>query len=118
MVSEETMMFRFGAEENKAENIIRKVCAAMEEKGYNPINQLVGYLLSGDPAYVTSHNDARSMRVWILPLLGDTPLVQIGFAEWDALVRNMSCGKLSQRTKEYAAGTLRRLMRHACTFWS
>ena len=33
----------------------------MEEKGYNPINQLVGYLLSGDPAYVTSHNDARSM---------------------------------------------------------
>ena len=33
----------------------------MEEKGYNPINQLVGYLLSGDPAYITSHNDARSM---------------------------------------------------------
>lgn len=53
------------------------------------------------------------MRVWILPLLGDMPLVQIGFTEWDALVRNMSSGKLSQRTKEYAAGTLRRLMRHA-----
>ena len=32
----------------------------MEEKGYNPINQLVGYLLSGDPAYITSHGDARS----------------------------------------------------------
>ena len=61
MVNDETMMFRFGAEENKAENIIRKVCAAMEEKGYNPINQLVGYLLSGDPAYVTSHKDSRSM---------------------------------------------------------
>ena len=30
------------------------------KKGYNPINQLVGYLLSGDPAYITSHNDARS----------------------------------------------------------
>ena len=60
MVSEETMMFRFGADENKAETIIRDVCKAMEEKGYNPINQLVGYLLSGDPAYVTSHNDARS----------------------------------------------------------
>ena len=40
---------------------IRKACEAMEEKGYNPINQLVGYLLSGDPAYITSHNDARSM---------------------------------------------------------
>ena len=61
MVSEETMMFRIGAEENKAENIIRNACTAMAEKGYNPINQLVGYLLSGDPAYVTSHNDARSM---------------------------------------------------------
>lgn len=58
---EETMMFRFGTDENKAANVIRKVCQAMEEKGYNPINQLVGYLLSGDPAYVTSHKDARSM---------------------------------------------------------
>lgn len=53
------------------------------------------------------------MRVWILPLLGDLPLVQIGFAEWDALVRSMSSKKLSQRTREYATGTLRRLMRHA-----
>ena len=60
MVTDETMMFRFGAEENRAESIIRHVCAAMEEKGYNPVNQLVGYLLSGDPAYVTSHNDARA----------------------------------------------------------
>lgn len=60
MVSEETMMFKFGNDENKAKKIINNVCKAMEEKGYNPINQLVGYLLSGDPAYVTSHNDARS----------------------------------------------------------
>ncbi|MEX5284470.1 IreB family regulatory phosphoprotein [Selenomonas sputigena] len=60
MVSDETMMFRFGTEENKAETIIRDVCGAMEEKGYNPINQLVGYLLSGDPAYVTSYKEARS----------------------------------------------------------
>lgn len=60
MVSQETMMFKFGNDENKAEQVIRLACAAMEEKGYNPINQLVGYLLSGDPAYVTSHKDARS----------------------------------------------------------
>ena len=33
----------------------------MEEKGYNPINQLVGYLLSGDPTYITSHNNARGL---------------------------------------------------------
>lgn len=61
MVSDETMMFRVGAEENKAEKVLRKVCGAMQEKGYNPVNQLVGYLLSGDPAYVTSYNDARSL---------------------------------------------------------
>ena len=40
--------------------ILTAVYDALREKGYNPINQLVGYLLSGDPAYVTSHNDARS----------------------------------------------------------
>ena len=33
----------------------------MKEKGYSPVNQLVGYLLSGDPAYVTSHGDARKI---------------------------------------------------------
>lgn len=59
---EETMMFKVGAEDaNEASVVIRNVCKAMKEKGYNPINQLVGYLLSGDPAYVTSHNNARSM---------------------------------------------------------
>ncbi|SDO99174.1 IreB family regulatory phosphoprotein [Selenomonas ruminantium] len=61
MVSEETMMFKMGSEENKAETIIRQATAAMEEKGYNPVNQLVGYLLSGDPAYVTSYKEARSL---------------------------------------------------------
>jgi len=60
MVSDETVMFRFGADEKKAEDIIRHVCKAMEEKGYNPINQLVGYLTSGDPAYITGYNDARN----------------------------------------------------------
>ena len=60
-VSDETRLLRFGTDENAAERTIRKVCQAMEEKGYNPINQLVGYLLSGDPAYITSHNDARRM---------------------------------------------------------
>ena len=61
MVSEETMMFKIGADENKAESIIRQASMAMEEKGYNPVNQLVGYLLSGDPAYVTSYKEARSL---------------------------------------------------------
>ena len=60
MVSDETMMFSFGVEENRAEKVIRNAWQAMNEKGYNSVNQLVGYLLSGDPAYITSHMDARS----------------------------------------------------------
>ena len=60
MLNDETMMFKFGVEENRAETVIRNACQAMDEKGYNPVHQLVGYLLSGDPAYITSHRDARS----------------------------------------------------------
>ena len=54
MVSDETMMYQPGHDENRARKIINHVCEAMQGKGYKPINQLVGYLLSGDPAYVTS----------------------------------------------------------------
>ena len=60
MDEQKTMMFSFGEDTPKASIVIREASAAMREKGYNPINQLVGYLLSGDPAYVTSHRDARS----------------------------------------------------------
>ena len=41
--------------------IILMVYDALQEKGYNPINQIVGYLLSGDPAYIPRHNNARSL---------------------------------------------------------
>lgn len=59
---EQTMMFRVKNEDAvKAEDILAHVYDALKEKGYNPINQLVGYLLSGDPAYITNHNNARSM---------------------------------------------------------
>ena len=60
-VSDETMLFRPAAEENAAEKTIRIACAAMEEKGYNPINQLVGYFISGDPTYITSYKGARGL---------------------------------------------------------
>lgn len=46
---------------NEAQEIIKSVYKALSEKGYNPINQLVGYILSGDPTYITSHNNARSL---------------------------------------------------------
>ena len=41
--------------------VLEIVYRAMEEKGYNPVNQIVGYIMSGDPTYITSHNGARSM---------------------------------------------------------
>lgn len=48
-------------EEQKVKDALIKVFAALEEKGYNPINQISGYLLSGDPAYITSYNNARAL---------------------------------------------------------
>ena len=42
-------------------DVIKKVYEALNEKGYNPVNQLVGYIMSGDPTYLTNHNNARSM---------------------------------------------------------
>ncbi len=57
-----TMRFDVKAEEetNEARNVLSEVYEALKEKGYNPINQVVGYLLSGDPTYITSHKNARS----------------------------------------------------------
>lgn len=60
-ITENTVMFKVQTEENKAREILLEVYDALKEKGYNPINQLVGYLLSGDPAYITNHNNARSL---------------------------------------------------------
>ncbi len=42
-------------------DIVKRVYFALEEKGYDPIAQLSGYILSGDPSYITSHNNARSL---------------------------------------------------------
>ncbi|MCR5672947.1 MAG: IreB family regulatory phosphoprotein [Lachnospiraceae bacterium] len=41
--------------------VLETVYDALTEKGYNPVNQIVGYIMSGDPTYITSHNGARSM---------------------------------------------------------
>ncbi len=45
----------------QAHEIMTEVMASLEEKGYNPINQLVGYFLSGDPTYITNHKGARGV---------------------------------------------------------
>ncbi len=58
---DKTMNFDFeAAKDIRAKEILKEVYQALVEKGYNPINQIVGYILSGDPTYITSHNDARN----------------------------------------------------------
>ncbi len=61
MEFDKTMHFEVEREENvKSREILKEVYEALVEKGYNPINQIVGYILSGDPTYITSHKDARN----------------------------------------------------------
>lgn len=58
----QTQQFKFGASrEDFIQGIISEVYSALEEKGYNPISQMVGYILSGDPTYITGHKNARSL---------------------------------------------------------
>lgn len=51
----------YGDEKLSTKQTLRLVYDALNEKGYNPINQIVGYLLSEDPTYITSYNNARTM---------------------------------------------------------
>ncbi|QUL98438.1 MAG: IreB family regulatory phosphoprotein [Candidatus Fermentithermobacillus carboniphilus] len=59
---EETRFFKMKTDkENETRDIILKVYRALKEKGHNPVSQIAGYLLSGDPTYITNHNNARSL---------------------------------------------------------
>ena len=62
MISDKTMNVKVERDKNiKAKEILKEVYEALDEKGYNPVNQIVGYILSGDPTYITSHKDARNL---------------------------------------------------------
>lgn len=59
---DKTMTFSLGHDrEGDIKRILTIVYDALREKGYNPINQMVGYILSEDPTYITTHNNARSL---------------------------------------------------------
>ena len=61
-MNDRTMTFSIGDQtEQEIRNILTLVYDALKEKGYNPINQIVGYLLSEDPTYITTHNNARNL---------------------------------------------------------
>ena len=60
--NQSTITFSLGNEsEMEVRRIMLAVYNALKEKGYNPVNQLVGYILSEDPTYITTHNNARSL---------------------------------------------------------
>ena len=62
MPGKETMKFTVPSDDKEnMRRILRNVYEALTEKGYNPINQIVGYLLTEDPTYITNYNNARSM---------------------------------------------------------
>ncbi|MBQ6816053.1 MAG: IreB family regulatory phosphoprotein [Clostridia bacterium] len=59
---DKTMTFSLGNDQElEIRRVLTTVYDALKEKGYNPINQIVGYILSEDPTYITTHNNARSL---------------------------------------------------------
>ena len=61
-MTDKTMTFKIGNENDDImKETLTQVSDALQEKGYNPINQIVGYILSEDPTYITTHNNARSL---------------------------------------------------------
>lgn len=61
-MNDKTMTFSIGNEQEfEIRKILTTVYDALKEKGYNPINQMVGYILSEDPTYITTHNNARNL---------------------------------------------------------
>ena len=62
MTEKDTLKFTVPCDDkDNMRRILRTVFDALQEKGYNPVNQIVGYLLSEDPTYITNYNNARSM---------------------------------------------------------
>ena len=62
MTDQDTLKFTVpGDDKENMRRILRNVYEALTEKGYNPVNQIVGYLLTEDPTYITNYNGARSM---------------------------------------------------------
>lgn len=61
MISDETLSFKFEKEKNtKSKEVLKKVYKDLKDKGYNPVNQIVGYILSGEATYITNYNGARN----------------------------------------------------------
>ena len=61
-MNDPTIKFKIKSNDtDEMKKLLKQIYAALESKGYNPINQLVGYILSEDPTYITTHDNARSL---------------------------------------------------------
>ena len=86
MESENTIFFKVEKEKKaNSKQILKQVYEALVEKGYNPVNQIVGYILSGDPTYITSYKDSRSLirQIERDELLEEMLKEYIGVSEWE-----------------------------------
>ena len=80
-----TRYFKVETDKTSVKEILEQVYFALTEKGYNPVNQIVGYIMSGDPTYITSHNNARSliMKVERDELVEEVLKTYIENSAWD-----------------------------------
>ena len=85
-MNDKTIPFSLGNERDiQIRMVLNQVYEALKEKGYNPINQIVGYILSGDPTYITSYKDSRSLirQLERDELLEELVKEYIGVNEWE-----------------------------------
>ena len=80
-----TQYFEVPTDDSGAASVLEEVYEALQEKGYNPVNQIVGYIMSGDPTYITSYKGARSliMKVERDELVEEMLLEYIFSNAWD-----------------------------------
>ena len=96
---------KFNAAKEKDEeihHILTSVYTALEEKGYNPINQLVGYILSEDPTYITNHRQARTL----IRKLDRDELLQVLLRQLPEPVKNFRCFEIPRGLKKGSRGIL------------
>ena len=80
-----TQFFKVAVDnEENAQQVLELIYEALMERGYNPVNQIVGYIMSGDPTYITSHKGARSliMKVERDELVEEMLKTYIRFHDW------------------------------------
>lgn len=83
---ENTTLFDVSVIESaNVKNVIKEVCSLLKERGYNPINQLVGYFMSGDPGYISSYKGARD-KILTLDKAQALQVIIKDFLKWDIWV--------------------------------